>query len=103
MKWELSDGTEVFLGGRVRGTSPAAEYLRADVLAVKGGSRVPVQVETPPAKARRLDIDDAQLVDEWVRASALRFDLDVTSAPELEPIERFNPPDPDDGTTYPIN
>lgn len=103
MKWELSDGTEVSLGGRVRGTSAVAEALRADVLKAKGGFLVPVQVEMAPCKPRRLDLEDAQLVNEWLNAHAVRAGVTVTSAPELEPIERFNPPEPDGAPKQPIH
>jgi hypothetical protein len=103
MRWELSDGTEVHLGGRVRGTSELAKAIRADVLAARGGHLVPVQVEAPPSKPRRLDLDDAQLVHEWLLAACVRADATVSSAPELEPIERFNPLEPDGAPELPIH
>lgn len=102
MKWVLSDGTEVFLGGRVRGKSALAEAIRASALRAKAGFAVPVQVEVHPSAPRRLDLDDAQLVHEWLRAHALRADATIASAPDIEPIERFNPPEPDDAPKSPI-
>lgn len=102
-KWKLSDGTRVLLGGSVIGSSELADRLRADVRAVKAGYEVPVQVEVVPSAPRALDLDDAQLVHEWLRARALSWDARIKEAPELEPIERRNPPLPegaDDETIY---
>lgn len=98
MKWELSDGTEVHLGGRVRGSSPLAALLREDVALIKSGFGVTVQVEAMPSPPRRVDLDDAQLVNEWVRWRVRRFRVAVTSAPALAPIERLNPPLPPGAT-----
>jgi hypothetical protein len=73
------------------------------VLRAKGGYLVPVQVETPPSKPRRLDLEDAQLLNEWLNAHAVRAGATLTSAPEIEPIERFNPPEPDGAPKQPIH
>ena len=103
MKWKLSDGTEVSIGGDVKGGSDLAKRLRADVTAVQRGFSVSVFVEVAPCSPRSLDLDDAQLMHEWLRATARRAGASIKEAPELEPIERRDPPLPegaDDETIY---
>lgn len=95
MKWVFSDGT-VYTDGKVRGTSQLADAIRFDVARVNAGSGVPVRAEACPIEPRDLDLDDPQLVNKWLRAHAVRADVTITSAPELEPIERLDAPATDD-------
>lgn len=95
MKWVFSDGT-TYTDGKVRGTSQLADAIRQDVAELNAGYGVPVQVEARPRGPRYLDLDDPQLVHEWLRAHAVRADVTITSAPELEPIERLEQPAPED-------
>lgn len=96
MSWVLSDGTVISPGGEVEGNTALAYALRDAVAAAGRGFAVPVQVEVVPSAPRALDLADAQLVDVWIRAMARRYDASVTSAPEIKPIERRNPPLPED-------
>ncbi|HST56285.1 MAG TPA: hypothetical protein VLJ42_10410 [Solirubrobacteraceae bacterium] len=84
MVWVFSDGTEVRLGGDVRGQSALAERLRQDVVAItEEGAPIPVVVRPPPG-SEPLDLDSAPHVDAWVRQWARLRDADIVSAPVVD-------------------
>lgn len=105
MRWEFGDGTVLLVGPKrshVEGESPLADQLGRDLAAVRAGYGVPVQVEMHPSAPRALSMENAALVDTWARAAATRFDVTVTSAPEVEPVERMEQPDPPGASTVTV-
>lgn len=92
MKWEFSDGTVVHLGGKVQGDSDLAKAIRLDVSRMKAGFPVLVQVDVCPSEQRRLELDDAPLFDAWLNQHSVQTDVAITSAPEVDPIERVGWP-----------
>lgn len=98
MKWTLSDGTVVYLGGKVEGTSALAKKLRRDAKNAKAGEpRMVMTLPTPGSE--RLKLDDAWHINCWVRDEAAVFHVTVVSAPlDIEaPAEWDEPADPDLG------
>jgi hypothetical protein len=87
VKWVFSDGTEYTMAGTVQGTGPLADAIRRDVSRASAGYRVHVQVHVHPNPPEDLDLNDAQLVHEWLLALGVRHDIALTSAPDIEPIE----------------
>ncbi len=100
MTWILSDGTEVDLGGRVRGDSSLADALKQDVVGRKRGRPTWVLVGPIPGPRVRLQLDDPALVDAWIRQVAVRYDVTVMSGPEIEPIKRPESPEYPPGTVF---
>jgi len=62
MIWAFSDGTTVALGGNIEGASVLAQRLRSDLQ--RG---VTVSVWPPPGGDVPLDVNDAALLDKWLR------------------------------------
>lgn len=87
MKWELTDGTMVTLGGDVQGTSAVAAKLRSSAARARKGAPDAVEVGTQPGAWRDLDLYDPQLVNVWVRTAADKSGVGVMRAPELELLE----------------
>lgn len=92
MKWELTDGTTVALGGDVQGTSAVAAKLRSSAARARKGAPDALEVGTQPGAWRDLDLDDPQLVNVWVRTAAERAGVGVMRAPELEPLKDDSDP-----------
>jgi hypothetical protein len=80
--WTFSDGTEVDLGVKVRGSSAFANALRADL---KIG--VDVRVGPVPAEITELDQDDEQQVARWLTDMARIHRVRISSGPEPEPAK----------------
>lgn len=98
--WKLTDGTVVHLGGNVEGDSPLAAQLRTAANEAKRGSPGTLCIGPPPGSRAVLDLDDAQLVNVWVRQVADRAGVAVYSAPNVEPFaddDREMVDEPDDG------
>jgi hypothetical protein len=96
----LSDGTEVRLGGDVRGDSALAKRLRVDVRAVTfEGIRIPVIVRPPPG-SEPLDLDSPPHVDAWVRNTARLHRVAMVSEPEFERLGWGSTPDGEPGLVY---
>jgi hypothetical protein len=64
MIWTFSDGTTVELGGKVEGATILAQQLRA----VLARPRVLVEIWPPPGGNVELNVNDAALLDAWLRA-----------------------------------
>lgn len=97
MNWSLSDGSVVSLGGKVEGTSALADKLRLDAKQARAGYPRAV-LSLPPPGSERLRLDDAWHVDCWVRDEAMRFNVYVTDAPEVQANPEWDEPaDPDLG------
>ncbi len=79
MIWRFADGTEVELGGIVRGAAPLARRLRAEVDDVRAG-RGPLVYRVAPI-LDPLDLDDAELVSSWVLSRARFLEVAVVEAP----------------------
>jgi hypothetical protein len=93
MDWTLSDGTIVSLGGRVRGDSSLAEFLRgvmgdARKGRISSGYGVCPHYET-------LDVGVPHLLDFWLRENA-----NVTSGPDVEYPKHDPRPEPTPGSVY---
>jgi hypothetical protein len=78
--WKLSDGTEVELGGVVRGKSRLAVELSIDARPRNRPFVTTTALEFPP-----LDVDDSWCVHCWVRENARRHGVTVVEAPEVDP------------------
>lgn len=83
--WELSDGTVVHLGGKVEGGSPLAAKLRTAANDAKAGAPDLLCIGPQPGYRELLDLDNAQLVNVWVRQQAARAGVFVRRAHEVEP------------------
>lgn len=94
MKWELADGTVVNLGGDVEGTSAVAAKLRMSAARARKGAPDLLSVGMQPGGFEKLDLDDAQLVNVWVRTTAAKAGVAVLSAPDVEPIVSDEDPGP---------
>ena len=87
--WNLSDGTKVYLGGKVEGDSGVAEWVRKEL-----GRAITEPVCSWYGAAphyKRLDVGVPHLLDAF-----LRFTWEVSSAPDFDrPIEepRLAPPE----------
>jgi len=96
--WTFSDGTEVELGGVVRGTSVFAQTLRAEL----SDPDYPPQVQSKPIPlpGEPLDVNNAALLDCWLRHAVYPRSRGVSLAkvpdgipplPELTDEERGDP------------
>ena len=91
--WILSDGTKVYLGGKVEGDSFTAKRVRDELSAAK---REPVNsCYGPPPHCPRLDVDAPHLLDAFLRVLAR-----VKSAPEFEKPSAEPRPVLPDGAVY---
>lgn len=63
MTWVLSDGTEVELGGEVRGATVFAQELRQAI----ADKRTTVRVDPNPMPELRLDVNEPFLLDRFIR------------------------------------
>jgi hypothetical protein len=89
--WVLSDGTKVYLGGRVEGQGEFAPVVRLAVRTVASGERLTSYWGPVPHEAR-LNFDEPHLVNSWLRAE---FGADLVSAPEFDqPTAEPRPPEP---------
>jgi|1185.fasta_scaffold334048_1 hypothetical protein len=98
--WVLSDGTEVRLGGDVKGASEAARELRSDVARVRRGAAIPVQVCPPPGGSASLDVGVDYHVDAWIRAIARWQGVVIVSAPEVEYPDPYAGDEDEPGRIY---
>ena len=85
-RWKISDGTVVYLGGKVVGSSSFAERLRQDL---RDGVLVGFD-PLPSDRGIELDVNDLLHVDTWVRREvncpALRdLELRLLEAPDNVP------------------
>jgi hypothetical protein len=94
MMWVMSDGTEVDLGGEVRGASAFAQDLR-ELLSGRFGPPG-VSVYPQPAGDMEVDLGDPTLLDMWLfqrgtwgRAEPVR----IVQRPEFERRVFEAPPD----------
>lgn len=95
--WRFDDGTELDLGGTVRGFGMFAAALRS------GLSRDPapaVLVRPPPGGYEDLDPDDPYILDQWARGVARRHDIEVVSAPKVDPPADTRSSNAPDGALY---
>jgi hypothetical protein len=83
MVWILGDGTEVRLGGDVRGDSAFARRLRQDVDDVREGLKRTVTRHPIPSGEDLLDLDNPLIVDTWIRNQLWSNSVQLTSAPKL--------------------
>lgn len=83
MIWTLSDGTTVYLGGKVEGDTVCARQLRHDSQLAKAGTP-PCVMTLPPPGHELLRLDDAWHVHCWVNDTARRYGLLVTGAAEVK-------------------
>jgi hypothetical protein len=90
MRWELADGTVVSLGGEVDGDSALAARLRLDAADAKHGAPDLISVGAQPGSWERLDVNNAQLVNIWVRTAADKARIAIISAPEVGPLPADN-------------
>lgn len=63
MTWRFSDGTTVELGGEVEGPTLIAQRLRQQIAT----GEETVQAWPPPGGTLPLDVNDAALLDAWLR------------------------------------
>lgn len=101
MTWRCSDGTEIDLGGVVRGDEPFAESLRDDIRRIAVGLPPPVQLYPPPGGSVELDVNDPVLVDSWVRNEARLLGVEVVDAPDVEyPVSPYSTEGHPEGVEY---
>lgn len=93
MKWTISDGTTVQLGGNVSGKGKVAVALRADIAATARGEAVLVNVYPEPAGSEELNLSNPLHVHLWVADAARLAGETVTDAPEIEIPESESDPD----------
>jgi hypothetical protein len=79
--WRFADGTELELGGVVRGETDLARALRVDVADVRRGYPPGVYRVAPGFEP--LDLNDAELVSSWSLNVASLHDVEVLEAPDL--------------------
>jgi hypothetical protein len=90
MKWTISDGTVVHLGGKVEGDGGVALRLRTDLELMQAGRAVYVSVAPEPGGSESLNVNNPVHVNAWV-ADAVRWvdGASLTGYPVLgiEPVE----------------
>lgn len=102
--WVMSDGTEIDLGGEVRGESAFAKDLREEFKAYEEwGASVSVYPE--PGGGLPLDINDPTLLEMFIRQQGnggwRTEKVAIVSAPEFE--RRVFPPRPDNTPPGAVN
>ncbi len=92
MRWLLSDGTSIHLGGKVEGSTSFARELRDELTRAVAGEEVLVQVWPIGFPGHRLDVNDPALLDRYIRDEAGRpcnkwMMVEVLEAPEVGPLQ----------------
>ena len=87
MKWQLSDGTVVHLGGKVEGESLFARLARDAFERARGGDG-PLHDEGPvPGKLVPLDVNDAHHIDVWLSSKAACLGVSVVTSPDVPAVQ----------------
>jgi len=91
MFWQLEDGTEIGLGGRVVGTSKRADHIRFVFELVRNGVKV-YAFWGPIPSSVYLDLSKAYLIDSWLTGEygnqvVIRPTFDAPPRPAPMPVE----------------
>ena len=81
MTWKCDDGTEVDLGGEIRGSSGFANALRVGL-----ALRPVVHVGPIPSRTAELNTKNEPQLGQWLRDMARVYGRRVTAGPAVEPV-----------------